>query len=344
MKASSPVTAGLKRETPTSPASPSETADVQPKKLKLEDDHPVESTTSSTSNPDRQPYSSRGGRGRGGGGRGGHGHSGHNAGRPVLKRTMKAGADPQIAALFENVTGILDDMYDRRERIIKTSRDITIGSKRMIFLLHRITTTADTASLFTEAHAKLADLQHLFAIVLPDLHGPDFWKHHRAIQPGLEEFIEAVSFLWFLEKGRLVTKEEVQECVGIGQGDANVEGGAATETIGDKEKRVLVTNEDYVMGLGDLTGELMRHCINLITRGDHVGAQTICTFMRNFAAEYEAISADFSPARKKVPAMVASLRKVENACYTVKVRGAEYPPDRLAEFLMSLDHSGARDE
>lgn len=27
--------------------------------------------------------------------------------------------------------------HDRRERIIKVSRDITIGSKRLIFLLHR---------------------------------------------------------------------------------------------------------------------------------------------------------------------------------------------------------------
>lgn len=32
----------------------------------------------------------------------------------------------------------LDDKHDRHERIVKLSRDITIESKRIIFLLHTI--------------------------------------------------------------------------------------------------------------------------------------------------------------------------------------------------------------
>ena len=36
------------------------------------------------------------------------------------------------------ISRILDEKHDKHERIVKLSRDITIESKRVIFLLHRI--------------------------------------------------------------------------------------------------------------------------------------------------------------------------------------------------------------
>ena len=39
---------------------------------------------------------------------------------------------------FKNHAAFLDRRHDKRERLVKLSRDITIESKRIIFLLHRI--------------------------------------------------------------------------------------------------------------------------------------------------------------------------------------------------------------
>lgn len=39
---------------------------------------------------------------------------------------------------FKNYQMELDDKHDRNERLVKLSRDITIESKRIIFLLHNI--------------------------------------------------------------------------------------------------------------------------------------------------------------------------------------------------------------
>jgi hypothetical protein len=47
-------------------------------------------------------------------------------------------ADTPIMKLFRKYREILDDKNDRNERIVKASRDITIESKRIIFLLHNI--------------------------------------------------------------------------------------------------------------------------------------------------------------------------------------------------------------
>lgn len=43
-----------------------------------------------------------------------------------------------IIANFKAISIELDDKHDRYERIVKLSRDITIESKRIIFLLHTV--------------------------------------------------------------------------------------------------------------------------------------------------------------------------------------------------------------
>lgn len=39
---------------------------------------------------------------------------------------------------FQLYSAELDDKHDRHERLVKLSRDVTIESKRIIFLLHNI--------------------------------------------------------------------------------------------------------------------------------------------------------------------------------------------------------------
>jgi hypothetical protein len=46
-------------------------------------------------------------------------------------------SNPMIAQ-FQIYSKELDDKHDRHERLVKASRDITIESKRIIFLLHNI--------------------------------------------------------------------------------------------------------------------------------------------------------------------------------------------------------------
>lgn len=44
--------------------------------------------------------------------------------------------DSPVVKAFRGYAQELDDKHDRYERILKQSRDITIESKRLIFLLH----------------------------------------------------------------------------------------------------------------------------------------------------------------------------------------------------------------
>ena len=63
-------------------------------------------------------------------GRGGRAEGGRTK-RPVINTE-----DP-VQRMFGDISLYLDSRHDKRERLVKLSRDVTIESKRIIFCLHR---------------------------------------------------------------------------------------------------------------------------------------------------------------------------------------------------------------
>jgi len=98
--------------------------------------------------------------------------------------------------------------HDRRERLIKLSRDITIGSKRVIFLLHRAANDGLDAVLH-EADEKLDSMRLLINKIASELEGEDPMLYHRAFSPGIQEYIEAVTFKNYLVTGELASIEDI---------------------------------------------------------------------------------------------------------------------------------------
>ena len=45
--------------------------------------------------------------------------------------------DDPVQKIFGEISLYLDSRHDKREKLVKLSRDITIESKRIIFCLHR---------------------------------------------------------------------------------------------------------------------------------------------------------------------------------------------------------------
>ncbi|CAK5280092.1 unnamed protein product [Mycena citricolor] len=229
-------------------------------------------------------------------------------------------------AIFEEFRGDLDDANDRRERLIKASRDVTNISKKAIFLLFRIVleeTSEDDAALSRRAakngYSKLVEARALFAQMRPELAGDRFWRHQRQVSPGLQEYIEALSFAHYLEHRTLITFEQVQA------------------SLCDSEGPFFpLTTSDYVLGLSDLTGELMRFAIsNLSRRGGRAKANDVCAFVRGCKADFEQFVPHVRELRKKQSVTTNSLEKIEAAAYAVSVRSSEYdlPSDVLDDLV-----------
>ncbi|VDK62594.1 unnamed protein product [Anisakis simplex] len=104
----------------------------------------------------------------------------------------------------------LDTRNDRYERIVKISRDITIESKRIIFQLHRCTTSDDKENILKNAAERLSNLRSKqFYAIAKELINLDQNMYNRAITFGLQEFIEAWSFYTFLKEGTLLRLDEI---------------------------------------------------------------------------------------------------------------------------------------
>ena len=69
-------------------------------------------------------------------------------------------SDP-VQVMFSEISVFLDSRHDKRERVVKLSRDITIESKRIIFCLHRIKGESDPGreAILEEAGDRLVEVR-----------------------------------------------------------------------------------------------------------------------------------------------------------------------------------------
>ncbi|RFU24329.1 hypothetical protein B7463_g12009, partial [Scytalidium lignicola] len=227
--------------------------------------------------------------------------------------------------MFEGFRAELDEHHDRRERIIKATRDITALSKKQQSLFS-YADGSRARSLGELEPAILKDVSQYgeqiktkFTSIVPDLQGLNAWRYRRNITGAIQEFLEAQSFGYYIKYERLLDFDAAGDCF---------------------PKGILITPEDYILGLFDLTGEMMRFAITtLATMGAlptfkdsalQSGARNILSDMQEIRAAFEALDTTAFGAggmakdvQKKTEVMRTCVEKVENAVYGMKVRGRE---------------------
>ncbi|KAH9081878.1 Translin [Lactarius deliciosus] len=233
-------------------------------------------------------------------------------------------ATDTIPLAFETFREHLDEHHDRRERLIKASRDITAASKKVIFLIHRVLNEAsgDDRALSlraaAEARRRLAEVRLIMENVAHELDGSRFWRYAQNISGGLQEYIEAFSFFHYVECGVLVSYEQVQ---------ANLSDGAGQPLFP-------VPLSDYALGISDFTGELMRIAITSMSKPNgRTKATQISEFVRGCKAGLETLTPHIHDLHKKQVVTTQSLRKIEEAAYAIAIRSSEY---ELSPWM--LDH------
>ncbi|KAJ2348124.1 hypothetical protein GGF43_004622 [Coemansia sp. RSA 2618] len=205
----------------------------------------------------------------------------------------------------------LDAHYDQRERIIKCSRDITALSKKMVFALLRITQDPPE-KVFKDVEFKHAQVLELFAKISKELQGSNATKYNRQATPGIQEYIEAIGLWRFLQHTEMITKEQVLESLSI-------------EVDGKVEPLVAVSDEDYLLGISDLPGEVNRFCINSIGKGDRDAVNRCLQFLKLLKEGVDLVlsSRKYRELEKKVPVLNSSLDKIEKAFYSMTIRDSE---------------------
>ncbi|XP_071337218.1 translin-associated protein X isoform X2 [Trachinotus anak] len=248
-------------------------------------------------------------------------------------RDTSANPSSPVIAAFKVFQQELDTKHDKYERLVKISRDVTIESKRTIFLLHRVTSVPDAEEILNEADVKLDGVRQKIGQIAEELRGEDIYHFHRAFTPGVQEYVEAVSFLHYIRHRSLISLEEINARLVFMRTE---KGTAEALPLGAQVLTFQVTPSDYLLGVADLTGELMRMCISSVGNGDIDTPFQLSQFLRQIHDGFSYIG-NTGPyeVSKKLHTLRQSLGKVEDACYTLRVRGSEIPKHMLADVFSS---------
>lgn len=132
-----------------------------------------------------------------------------------------------------------------------------------------------------EAQTRLSELLRTpFCHIARELAGIDPYQFARAYTGGMQEFIEAYIFCEFIRGARLPDWQILQNFLTYDRLiDEN-----GLEMIADdcvKSKKLLLQPTDFLLGLGDVGGEVMRRCINSLGSGDFETCLQTCTFLQS---------------------------------------------------------------
>jgi len=178
------------------------------------------------------------------------------------------------------------------------------------------------AKIASENQEKVKVMHAQLSAIAPDLAGINAWRYQRQISGGIQEYMEAITFDHYLKNQALMTLEE------------------ASTSLPDT---IELTGDDYVLGIFDLVGELMRFGITtMATTGSLpsssreidgvVSERDILMDMRELRMSFQALDTTScggtglgKDVEKKMEVMKTCVEKVETAVYGMIIRGRERP-------------------
>ena len=96
---------------------------------------------------------------------------------------------------------------------------------------------------------------------------------------------------------------------------------------------VYIPPSEYVLGISDIAGELMRIAVHSVGVGDKEMPFVICRTLRELCTAMSLLYGIARDLPQKLTSLRQSVAKVEAACYAIHVRGSELPDHLLTSML-----------
>jgi predicted translin family RNA/ssDNA-binding protein len=181
--------------------------------------------------------------------------------------------------------------YDQaRDQVIRQSRTVLSSAKKLIYALHR---NEDVAKQHKELLASFAVLQK----ITTDAEQPKKLQAEGAYHEAAQEYAEACIYYDVLKDADTIR--------------------SATELSLD--------TEDYLIGLCDVSGEMVRRAVNAVIDGRRGEANRIRTLVSDWYTQMLGFDLRNSHLRKKVDGMKYAVQKIEDVIYDLSVKGRRSP-------------------
>jgi predicted translin family RNA/ssDNA-binding protein len=182
---------------------------------------------------------------------------------------------------FEEMRNEIGKFDEQRELLIKDSRNVIKLSKQIIYGIHR---GENVDKLIESIKAELANLTKLTK-VHPELYYSPTYKM------AVQEFVEALAYYHFVKENKLPTHNELE-----------------------------VDSEGYLLGICDLTGELVRKAIDSAIKGNTEMALKIKEIVSEIYGEFLKFDFRNGLLRKKFDGIKYDLKKLEDLAFNLKYK------------------------
>lgn len=171
--------------------------------------------------------------------------------------------------------------YDSdRERLIKKARDVLKLSKQLIYSIHR-KDLKEAAGLIIDVKKEKNSLDKIASAS-----GKLFYEG--SYSQAMQEYVEAMCYYGFIKNRKIPTISSLK-----------------------------VSEEDYLMGICDLTGELARKAVTIAHKDDKE-VEKIKNIVEEIFGEFLKFNLRNSGLRKKSDSIKWNLKKLEEVMYDVK--------------------------
>jgi translin len=177
----------------------------------------------------------------------------------------------------------LVDFDNKREELIKRSRDILRMSKQIIYSVHR--------GDIKEAEAQLKIAEKEISSIRKSIVSMPKLDYLGAYTAAMQEYVEAKCYFCYVKEGKI-----------------------------PEWKSMKVDVEDYLLGVCDLTGELERRAVVSATKGDTKEVYRAKEAVEQIFGFFLGLDLRNGELRKKSDSIKWNLKKIEDVVYDLKTR------------------------
>ncbi len=183
---------------------------------------------------------------------------------------------------FEEMRKEMESFDAVRENIIAMSREIVRLSKKVIYSVHR--------KDMKEAESAVAEIKKSVKNIIKSSEDSEL-EYSGSRRIALQEFVEAICYYEYVKNGKIPSHKEIG-----------------------------VDAESFLLGLCDLSGELVRNAVNGVIEGDYKNAQDVKEFIEELYWELSQFDFRNGDLRRKYDGIKYDLKKLEELVAQVKLR------------------------
>lgn len=251
------------------------------------------------------------------------------------------------------------------ESACQPSREIVLRDLCLPLVSVRKIESSLPANIQSEVDSRLAEISKLLASIAPEIQGINRYRYSRSLMC-LEELVEALTFAHYLKTQTLIGHAELNPIIqdltrkgAVSEDEVMADAGDTAGTSPEKPAASTagpptfsLTQDDYLYGVFDLTGEMMRFATtSMALTGTMAGGKsdaaedgdeprTIVQDMHELGTFFEMLPV--APGNKfqwekKLEVTRQSVQKVERLGYDRIIRGSERPKGWIPD-LSEEDH------